>query len=442
MVTKTFRAENMMLALQAIQAELGPDALVLSMREIPVGSVWQVWKKPGVEVVAATGLPAQKKETAALPAKSSDQEEQSPSDRAREEIETILAAIHRNGSNGSQQFIPSVPSNDPRIVNRNPSGHNQPQTWSPRVLKRNVDGFRDEDILGEKPVMKAELVEDEPEVQIQVRNSPAIRSQLLPAGLALARQKLINQGVDFELVDRIITTNNQALSPAILEDDVRLNRYLRKQFEVGIKSSKATIAVLPSRVICVVGASGSGKTSTCAKLASYYSTSIGKKVVWIEADTIRTGAIAEARAYTEALEIPMYLAYTPQELGEVVSTQKDADLILVDTPGCNTHDEDRVLEMGTYLAQIPGRAIYLVAPATMKESDLNQVYAAFASFQLKGLILTKMDETDTFGSVYNLAWHCKLPISYFTTGKEVLGHLKSGSPAALVDAIFDGGMVK
>ena len=47
----------MMEALQEIQRELGPEAIVLSMREVPAGPLWQVWNKPGVEVVATRDIP-------------------------------------------------------------------------------------------------------------------------------------------------------------------------------------------------------------------------------------------------------------------------------------------------------------------------------------------------------------------------------------------------
>jgi len=49
---KSFIAETMREALLMVQAELGPDAIVLSAREAPLGSPWNVWKRPGVEVVA------------------------------------------------------------------------------------------------------------------------------------------------------------------------------------------------------------------------------------------------------------------------------------------------------------------------------------------------------------------------------------------------------
>jgi len=54
MNTETFRAPDMMAALENIQQKLGPDAMVLLVREIFDESCWKIWKKPGVEVLAST----------------------------------------------------------------------------------------------------------------------------------------------------------------------------------------------------------------------------------------------------------------------------------------------------------------------------------------------------------------------------------------------------
>ena len=54
MGTQTFQAESVTDALQNVQRELGPDALVISVREVPGGPAWQVWRKPMIEVVALT----------------------------------------------------------------------------------------------------------------------------------------------------------------------------------------------------------------------------------------------------------------------------------------------------------------------------------------------------------------------------------------------------
>ncbi len=53
MVTKTFKAESTIQTLQLVQEELGADAIVISMRELPIGPSWNPWKKTSVEIVAA-----------------------------------------------------------------------------------------------------------------------------------------------------------------------------------------------------------------------------------------------------------------------------------------------------------------------------------------------------------------------------------------------------
>ena len=51
MKSQTFRAENMLAALEQVRTELGPEAVILSVRKVLDGPAWQVWKKPVVEVV-------------------------------------------------------------------------------------------------------------------------------------------------------------------------------------------------------------------------------------------------------------------------------------------------------------------------------------------------------------------------------------------------------
>ena len=82
----------MMTALQEIQRELGPDAIVLSMREVPAGPLWQVWNKPGVEVVATRDIPVRSD-----PGNSAKTrvglDRGTPPVPGRKEIEAILSAL-------------------------------------------------------------------------------------------------------------------------------------------------------------------------------------------------------------------------------------------------------------------------------------------------------------------------------------------------------------
>ena len=214
---------------------------------------------------------------------------------------------------------------------------------------------------------------------------------------------------------------------------------MKKQLEANLRPQQNSMAVIQSRVLCLVGSSGSGKTSTIAKLAAYYSKTLEKKVVWVCADTIRAAAISETKTYTDVLNIPLFFAYSPQELAEIIQNQNEADLILVDTTGISMVDEDRIVELGSYLSVLPGRSIYIAAPATMKETDVMQAITTFNPFKIRGLVVTKVDETYTYGSIFNVAHKTNLPVLFFTDGHKVLGNLHQGDPAGLIAYLFGEG---
>ncbi len=225
----------------------------------------------------------------------------------------------------------------------------------------------------------------------------------------------------------------------MLADKSRSMTLVRKQLEAGLNVEENFLTTLPSKIICLVGASGSGKTTTISKLAVHFSKSLGKKVIWVSADTVRAGAIAETRAYADAIGVPLRLVYTPEDLTNLLQANNQADILLIDTPGYNPCDEEQMVELGAMLTRLPEHSTYLVSPATTKEADLIQAVASLGLFKIQGLIITKMDETYSFGSVYNFVYQSQLPLVLFSSGKQILGDLRQASAAKVVYALFGKG---
>lgn len=436
MLTKTFRAPNMLEALQEIQRELGPDAIVLSMREIPAGPLWQVWNKPGVEVVATRDIPG-KSQTEKPASSVIEPDRVIPAAPGRKEIEAILAAL------ADKTQKPTFEKGAFPVADRKPSSHgskeSSPSKWSPADLQSTIENVSDKPAIQVLDKVVKELKEGQKSQAPQNSMGSETKPDLPPA-LRAIKKRLLNQGINEAQVEHIITTNLNALSPTILEDESRLKRFMKKQLEANLRPQQNSMAIIQSRVLCLVGSSGSGKTSTLAKLAAYYSRTLEKKVVWVCADTFRAAAISETKTYTDVLNIPLFLAYSPQELSEIIQNQVDADLILVDTTGISMVDEDRIVELGSYLSILPGRSIYITAPATMKESDILQAISTFSPFKIRGLVVTKMDETYTYGSIFNVTHKTHLPILFFTDGHKVLGNLHQGDPAGLISYLFGEGL--
>lgn len=436
MLTKTFRAPNMLLALKNVQAELGSDAMIISMREVPAGPIWATWKKPGVEVIASKAPKTDEKQAASSKTdesvlKSQENRTSLTQEELKREIENLKLLV-------TGQKMPSPSSSLPLV------GLKKEKTpvpiSNPDPEETHFD-FSDFKALREAPGSQLNSISEKTEAAIAKTNTVVIDKNVvpeIPSVLLAIKQSLLDQGVNAQLINKIIDTNLDALSPSILEDFSRLDRFIKHQLTASLPPSRKSLALVPSKVMALTGLSGCGKTSCCAKLASFYMLTMGKKVVWIEADTVRTSAIAEARTYTETLGIPLFLAYTPQELSELLESQKDADLILVDTAGCNPRNEDNVVELGSFLSTIPAGCTYLVASATTKEQDLIQTEKTLKQFGLKGLILTKTDETGTFGASFNLLWQSKLPLFFVSSGHQIFGNLKPGSPEQLAFAVVDG----
>jgi flagellar biosynthesis protein FlhF len=228
----------------------------------------------------------------------------------------------------------------------------------------------------------------------------------------------------------------ETLSPSTLGDVEACKKSIVQLMGAELRVQKGAGTFVSSNVLCLVGASGSGKTSSTAKLALFFSQTLKKNVTWVCADTVRTGAVAESRAYTDALGVTLKLVYTPHDLKEILSAAQPNDLFLVDTPGYNPCSESQMAELGALLSEMPTRVTCLVAPATTKEADLFQLSASLGMFKLDGLILTKLDETHTFGGMYNFARRNQVPLAYFATGREAARHLETADPMRLVSALF------
>jgi flagellar biosynthesis protein FlhF len=444
---KTYKAPTMFEALELVQRELGSDAIVLSARDVQLGPAWSIMRQSGVEVVAmaSNSLPGQ---------------------TAQKQPKETNAVLRQSEDGSSVEFV-----EDPSQIEwvSEPSGqvektHNKPTTpaqdhtkeaqrWTPKYISKketlstNKSEFYKVQENAPRQAVVKEVKETKPslaELKLAKPERVAIKSPSdLPAALQSLRRKIIAQGLDEGLIDRMLDVAIETYGQSSFQDEKTGEKCLSQLLEAELRVQKGLGIDVPSRIMCLVGASGSGKTSTGAKLAVFFSQKLDKKVVWVSTDTVRTGAIAETKAYTDALGVNLKLIFAPSELKEVIASVlasvEPADLVIVDTPGYNPLDEAQMVELGALLTEIPRRSTYLVTAATTKENDLYQIAASLGIFSLNGLIVTKMDETFTHGSVYNFARKSQLCLSYFTTGKDAISNLEVANGARLVSALFGKG---
>jgi len=365
---RTYRGSSISSTLEEIQRDLGEEALVVSVREIPGGAAWEVWKPQEVEVMV-------------IP----------PSDEADEFIE-----------------VEPVQSDE------------DPAAETARKLV-SLASAGSADAAGEPG---AEFVSEQDDV---FKASDSLLEDM--------RDHLTRQGLASGISEKILQNAASTLNSSSLEKPDVFEKHLKQQLIVMLKAYNS-IRLQQDRIIFLIGPRGSGKTTMAAKLAVYFSEDLKKDVTWICADTIRAASINEARVYCDSLGVPLMLAYTPRELVDNIHEAEGSDLIIVDTPGFNPYLESDVLQVGKFLTAVPGRSTYLLAPASTKETDLIDMAAAFEPFQPDSLVLTKLDETGTYGSIFNFACRSGIPLAYFASGPDVFDDLRPANPSRLVDALM------
>lgn len=191
----------------------------------------------------------------------------------------------------------------------------------------------------------------------------------------------------------------------------------------------------PRRYQVFLGPTGSGKTTTLAKIASLYKT-VGKDVGIICLDSYRVGAFEQVKAFADAFSIPAVLVKDEDAVLLAKDGMRDKDLVLVDTMGLSPNDIPLNLKLRGLLAlfEAADTSYLLTCPATMKTEDMLKQWRHYDQFvKVNSLIVTKLDESQSIGSFLTFAYEAGLPISFCTNGQGVPEDLKKASTLVLME---------
>ena len=110
----------------------------------------------------------------------------------------------------------------------------------------------------------------------------------------------------------------------------------------------------------------------------------------------------------------------------------------MDTAGRNYRNELYVSELNSLLHSDRPSETFLVLSMTMKYKDMQAVTENFAKFKVDKLLFTKMDETDSYGPIFNLIHDFSLPLSYVTHGQNVPDDIKPINEEFWIKRILEG----
>jgi fused signal recognition particle receptor len=178
--------------------------------------------------------------------------------------------------------------------------------------------------------------------------------------------------------------------------------------------------------ILVVGVNGTGKTTSVAKLASYYK-SAGESVLIAAGDTFRAAAVDQLKTWGERIDVPVI---SGQENGDPASIAFDAakiaqtdafQVLIIDTAGRLHNKNDLMAELSKVKRVVekisPINEVLLVIDATTGQNGLMQAKIFAESVDVTGVILTKMDGSAKGGVALAIEAALDIPIKWVGTGE-------------------------
>ncbi len=187
----------------------------------------------------------------------------------------------------------------------------------------------------------------------------------------------------------------------------------------------AAIAKNPNRptVIMMCGLQGSGKTTTCAKLAKLFMKK-GAKPMLVAADTQRPAAIDQLKTLGAALQVPVHAETGGRppmicKRGIDEATKLGCDLVILDTAGRLHIDEALMAEVKEVADITKPDQILLVVDSMTGQDAVNSAKQFNEKLPLTGIVLTKLDGDTRGGAALSIKFITGKPIKFIGIGEKI-----------------------
>lgn len=398
MKTKKIVAESMPVALKMVRQQLGEDAIIVNTKVVKTGGLFGFFTKQKFEVTAYS---VEKDSSTPEPKFTLPQIEKTiQTDRNKmvqenktEDLETNTAVFHKQPQKLYQYYSKEIAAKEKTVSS--------------------TQALKNEDILLEEMQQMRKMM-----MNYIISDS---QKSSLPPGFVKWNNHLKKQGVSEEVVEYIL---NRILlkfeSKNSLNDQAIENEISSIIVEIIEKRIPESIAVQDkTRMINLIGPTGVGKTTTIAKLATEQVLKQKRKVAMITTDVYRIAAVEQLKTYAVILGVPVEVVRSIDELEKALKKLESYDLIYMDTTGRNYKDAEYRTSIMEYMNLPIESDQYLVLSLTTKYEDLQLLLDEFSESPVNRLILTKFDETTSYGSILNIAYKYPYQLTYITNGQSV-----------------------
>ena len=212
---------------------------------------------------------------------------------------------------------------------------------------------------------------------------------------------------------------------------------------MGGTGSKLTYSPSGFTVLLMVGLQGTGKTTTCGKLAAYLKKN-GKKPMLCACDIYRPAAIDQLEVVGKAADVPVYTDRNSKKVEEIaLAARKEAEkkgfnVLIVDTAGRLQIDEELMEELARVKKAVKPHEILLVVDALTGQDAVNAAEGFNEKLGIDGIIMTKMDGDSRGGAALSAKKVTGKPVKFVGMG-EKLDELEPFYPDRMASRILGMG---
>ncbi|EMP30750.1 Signal recognition particle 54 kDa protein [Chelonia mydas] len=261
-------------------------------------------------------------------------------------------------------------------------------------------------------------------------NATIINEEVLNAMLKEVCTALLEADVNIKLVKQLRENVKSAIDLEEMASGLNKRKMIQhavfkelvKLVDPGVKAWTPTKG--KQNIIMFVGLQGSGKTTTCSKLAYYYQRK-GWKTCLICADTYRAGAFDQLKQNATKARIPFYGSYTEMDPVIIASEgvekfkNENFEIIIVDTSGRHKQEDSLFEEMLQVANAIQPDNIVYVMDASIGQACEAQAKAFKDKVDVASVIVTKLDGHAKGGGALSAVAATKSPIIFIGTGEHI-----------------------
>ena len=263
------------------------------------------------------------------------------------------------------------------------------------------------------------------------------------------RRALIDADVNFNVAKSFVNTvHDKAQGTKVLKSvkpGQQFVKIIRDELVIllGTDSKDLVLKNNPA-VILLAGLQGSGKTTSCAKLAKIF-TDQKKHVLLAAADVYRPAAIEQLQALGKQIDVPVY----DEGIGDPVAIcsnavthgkSEKADVVILDTAGRLHVDGEMMNEIQQIADNVKPNEILFVADSMTGQDAVTSAKAFSEALPLTGTILTKLDGDARGGAAVSIRQVTGAPIKFAGVSEKMDG-LEPFNPKQMADRILGFGDV-